>query len=148
MARKSKTKKQSIKKRKEKQGINPGIYVLVASILFFIGLFYLHSHPELYLKPTNDTPKFLHIINGNSQEKRVFEMKDDQIIIEEGALGNVKIVIENGRACIMESTCPNQTCVKSGWISAIGESVTCAPNQVLIRIQGSTESIVPGFYSE
>jgi len=148
MARKSKTKKQSLKKGKEKQRINPGIYVLVASILFFIGLYYLHSHPELYFKPSDDTPKFLHIINGHSQEKRVFDMTEDQIIMEEGALGKVKIVIEKGRACIMESTCPNQTCVKSGWISAIGESVTCAPNQILIRIQSSTESIVPEFYSE
>jgi hypothetical protein len=148
MARKSQTKKQSIKKRKEKKGINPGIYVLVASILFFIGLFYLHSHPEVYRRTTNDTPKFLHIINGHSQEKRIFEMQEDQIIVEEGALGNVKIVIENSRACVMESTCPNQTCVKSGWISAIGESVTCAPNQILIRIQSSTESIVPELYSE
>ncbi|MDD4028362.1 MAG: NusG domain II-containing protein [Caldisericia bacterium] len=148
MARRNKPKKKLSIETKKKNTLNPGIVVLALSILFFVGLYYLHTHPGIFQMPSHDTPRYLHVINGYSQEKRVFDMNEDQTIMEIGALGKVQILIREGKACIEESSCPNQTCVKSGWIAAIGESVICAPNQVMIRIQSSTESIVPEFYSE
>jgi hypothetical protein len=146
MARRNKTKKKQSVGNEKKKTLNPGIIVLVVSILFFVGLYYVHTHPGIFQTTTNDTPRYLHIINGYSQERRVFPMSEDQIIVETGALGNVTIVVQEGRACIEESSCPNQTCVQSGWISAMGEVVVCAPNQVMIRIQSSTESVVPEFH--
>lgn len=148
MDRRSKTKKSSLIENKKKKTLNPGIVVLVVSILFFVGLYYLHIHPNLFQSTRQDVPRYLHVVNGYSQEKRVFDMKEDQTILEMGALGRVQIQVSEGKACIIESSCPNQTCVKSGWIAAIGEVVVCAPNQVMIRIQSSKESIVPDFYSQ
>ena len=47
-----------------------------------------------------------------------------------------RIVIRDGKAAILESTCPGEDCVHSGWISQTGRSVVCLPNRVEVRIEG------------
>lgn len=44
------------------------------------------------------------------------------------------VQIQDGRVCVSHSSCPNQFCVGSGWISHSGQSIVCLPNQVLIQI--------------
>ena len=45
-------------------------------------------------------------------------------------------VICDGKAAILESTCPGEDCVHSGWISQTGRSVVCLPNRAEVRIEG------------
>ena len=55
-----------------------------------------------------------------------------------GKYNNV-IQIKDGRAAILESDCPGEDCVHSGWISSVGRSIICLPNRVEIRILGEAE---------
>ncbi|MEA4891499.1 MAG: NusG domain II-containing protein [Peptococcaceae bacterium] len=59
----------------------------------------------------------------------------------EGALGRLEIVYVPDRGfAITESGCPDQICVRSGYISVAGQSLICVPNQVLIRLEEKAES--------
>ncbi|MCD8010034.1 MAG: NusG domain II-containing protein [Lachnospiraceae bacterium] len=53
----------------------------------------------------------------------------------EGIDGGTNIlVIQDGRACITEASCPDGLCVGMGWISRSGQSIVCLPNQVVVEI--------------
>ena len=58
--------------------------------------------------------------------------------------GTNNLVIENGRAYLNYSNCPDHTCEKTGKIQYVGQSIICLPNKVAITIKNeSTDNNVP-----
>ncbi len=55
----------------------------------------------------------------------------------QGLYGGTTINIENGAISIVESFCPNKTCVSKGAISEVGEFNACLPNGVSVYITDS-----------
>ena len=54
----------------------------------------------------------------------------------QGAAGEAVIRYEPDRGfAVVQSTCPDQVCVKSGFISAAGQTVVCVPNQIFLRLE-------------
>lgn len=51
-----------------------------------------------------------------------------------GALGDSTIEIRDGKARIVKSPCPNQTCIAAPGIFRSGEWNACLPNKVIIRV--------------
>lgn len=51
------------------------------------------------------------------------------------------VEVENGSIRIIESPCPDQICVKRGWIDTPGESIICVPNEIVIDIESGKNSI-------
>lgn len=49
--------------------------------------------------------------------------------------------IKNHRAYIIEATCPDKLCVKQHSISKTNETITCLPNQVVIKVISQNENI-------
>ena len=66
-------------------------------------------------------------------------------------VGEGRMVIEykDGRVRVASSTCPNQVCVRTGWIGHPREAIACAPYKVLITIAGGSaadfEAEDPGY---
>jgi Uncharacterized protein conserved in bacteria len=56
--------------------------------------------------------------------------------------GSNILVIENGEAYLSEANCPDKLCVKMGKISKTGQSVTCLPNKLNVRIEGAGDAEV------
>lgn len=50
--------------------------------------------------------------------------------------------IQDGEAYLIFADCPDKTCLKSGKIKHIGESIICLPNRVAVTIKGNTEGEV------
>ena len=50
--------------------------------------------------------------------------------------GTNVLVIENGKAYLNYSSCPDHVCERMGKISYVGESVICLPNRVAVKIVG------------
>ncbi|HOQ76229.1 MAG TPA: NusG domain II-containing protein [Thermoclostridium sp.] len=46
------------------------------------------------------------------------------------------IEAENGRIRFREAECPDQVCVRTGWISKNGQIAVCLPEGILIKITG------------
>jgi len=51
------------------------------------------------------------------------------------------VLIEEGRIRFEESECPDKICVKTGWLSQMGQTAVCAPNRTMIVIEGEPEEI-------
>ena len=66
--------------------------------------------------------------------------EDREILIENSYIN--KLVVRQGKAAIVESDCPGEDCVHSGWIQDKGRSLVCLPNRVEIRIEGVTDAEV------
>lgn len=48
--------------------------------------------------------------------------------------GSNTIAVEQGRICISDADCPDQTCVKHGWITTSGDPIVCLPHHLTVRI--------------
>ncbi len=46
------------------------------------------------------------------------------------------VTVKDGVCYVSESDCKNQTCVKTGKIGRIGETIVCAQNKVVITVIG------------
>lgn len=58
--------------------------------------------------------------------------------------GTNNLVIEDGKAYLNYSNCPDHTCEKTGKIQYVGQSIICLPNKVAITIKNeSTDNNVP-----
>lgn len=49
---------------------------------------------------------------------------------------NNVIVIEDGCVYMKDAVCPTGSCVRTGKIRYVGESIVCLPNRVVIAIEG------------
>ena len=54
------------------------------------------------------------------------------------------IQAEPGRIRIVESSCPSQDCVHTGWVSRSGGQIVCLPNRLVISVSGSDAPEVDG----
>lgn len=56
-------------------------------------------------------------------------------------IGNTNyLTIKNGKATMIEASCPDQLCVQQKSISKDGESIICLPNKVIATVIGGEES--------
>lgn len=53
-----------------------------------------------------------------------------------GPLGTTRIEVAEGRARVVASPGRKKLCVRAGWLSASGASVTCLPNRVTLVLEG------------
>ena len=56
-----------------------------------------------------------------------YSLSEDGIYSFNGPLGITEIEINNGKARVVSSPCPNGTCIKSGW----SDTLCCLPNRVI-----------------
>ncbi len=49
---------------------------------------------------------------------------------------NNTIVIEDGCVYMKDAVCPTGSCIRTGKIRYVGESIVCLPNRVVITIEG------------
>lgn len=60
----------------------------------------------------------------------------------EGNNGTVlSIEIDGGRVRVLDSSCPDQVCVHSGWLSKNGQAAACVPAGVSVRVVGGSQEI-------
>jgi hypothetical protein len=55
-----------------------------------------------------------------------------------GSSGTVTVSVADGHISVIESGCPDQTCVRTGAVSTAGSVVACVPNQVVVRVGGAS----------
>lgn len=55
-------------------------------------------------------------------------------------LGVNIVKISNGRVGIVDANCPDELCIKDGFISQPGEMLVCLPNKLVLEIKGQKQS--------
>lgn len=54
------------------------------------------------------------------------------------------VEVERGRIRVSEADCPDQVCVRQGWISNSVAPIACLPHKLVIRLVSSSDSVVDG----
>lgn len=55
------------------------------------------------------------------------------LTLEDGR-GHNTVQVERGRICVSEADCPDQICVKQGWITDGTVPIICLPHRLMIEI--------------
>ncbi len=78
-------------------------------------------------------------VNANGTEYE-YSLSQDGIYKVKGALGITVIEIKNKKVRILDSACPNKTCVNQDFANPI----VCLPNKVIIQLEIESENSSPG----
>ena len=63
--------------------------------------------------------------------------------LEDGSGANT-VQVERGRIRISAADCPDQVCVKQGWISGGAVPIICLPHRLIVTIEGGQGNGVDG----
>lgn len=61
----------------------------------------------------------------------------DRKVKIKGRPGYCILEIKSEKVRVIESTCENKICIKTGWISRPGENIVCLPSRIVVEIGGS-----------
>lgn len=114
--------------------------ILIATIFFcaLIGFAQIYRHcisPLNEIFPRQATisceGNILHTIDLHpAGEKRLLNLR--------GAHGTATVEVDGDQIRMLTASCPNQICVRQGWIERDGSSIVCLPGKFVIQIDGST----------
>ncbi len=96
----------------------------------------------------------LRLLTGR-REGTVVEVTQDGAVIREIDLSRVSaeyaftvtcpdggentILVQPGRVCVSAADCPDQVCVRQGWLSNQATPVVCLPHRLILRVRGSSD---------
>jgi hypothetical protein len=109
------------------------IFILIASLIVVM---FILSVPK-----SESGARIAQIIKDG---ELIYEVNLDDIEGEKEYLlddGDVKIVAKNGEIRFLESDCPHQICVHTGWISRTNQIAACIPNRILVKIVGDDSEV-------
>ncbi len=58
--------------------------------------------------------------------------------------GRNVLSVERGRVCVSEADCPDQVCVKQGWVSNGAAPIVCLPHKLVVELVGTGEDLDGG----
>ena len=58
--------------------------------------------------------------------------------------GRNVLSVERGRVCVSEADCPDQVCVKQGWVSSGAAPIVCLPHKLVVELAGTGEDLAGG----
>jgi hypothetical protein len=77
------------------------------------------------------------VIELDGKPQYTFPLNIDRTVLVTGPIGKAIIEIKGGKVRIAEAPCPNQICVREGWISR--GAVVCVPNRLVVLIGGGNK---------
>ena len=66
-------------------------------------------------------------------------LKDEEIRIGDDQKYNL-LEIKDGKAAVIQASCPDKICVHQGEIQYNGQSIICLPNKVVVEVVGGEQS--------
>ena len=115
--------------RYNRRGITALDVVLVIAIIIIglLSLFFINKETKVPRDVIITVDKDEYASIPLVEEKRVVEIEEKGMVV----------LIENNKVIVTESTCKDQNCVKHKAIVSEGDSIVCAPNNVVIEIKSN-----------
>ena len=89
-------------------------------------------------KAGKETGRKIAVVNQNRKEVNRIDLDAEKEVREIQIPGvNVVLQAEKGRIRYLRSDCPDQICVKTGWLTGAGQMAACLPNKSIVTIEGS-----------
>jgi len=109
-----------------------GDYVIIAAIIITAVLM-------AFLFLENDSIEKVAVITHNNtvlDTVRLDRVNDRYTLNYQGEYPGT-IEAENGRIRFSHAECPDQVCVRTGWISRPGQIAVCLPAGIIVKIEGN-----------
>ena len=74
------------------------------------------------------------------------KVSESYVLNFDGEISN-KVSVEPGRICVSNATCPDQICVRQGWISNSIVPIVCLPGELVIQIENEQTDLPDGIAS-
>ncbi len=117
-----------------KFSLKPGDFVIFAAIIAAACGIWL----RLALMQTDQTYGEIWLDGTLYQQMKLDDSTKETIQLE-GRISEVTIEADGRQMRFILSECPDHTCERTGWISAVGQTAVCLPNRVMIKITGNAE---------
>ena len=117
---------------------------------FAVAVLILASAALIFLlfAPENASGPLTAVVRVDGEEYRRIVLSDIpegetlRISLEEQA--DMVIEVRQDGVRVARSSCPDQVCVHTGWLTKAGQSAVCLPYRVSVRLEGSTDDNVDG----
>ena len=113
------------------------VLLAIALIISFVGL--------IFSLDTSNADK-IRVIYNNRLVKEMALSYDETFVMEQAdyplLLGRMVIEVSEGKVRVKEEESPRNYCSILGWVSNKGSSIICAPNNVVITVEGYVD---PGY---
>lgn len=108
--------------------------IIAAALAVFVGI-------SLYSAGSTREAEAVVLLDG--EEYGRYPLSQDTKVKIELPDGSYNLLeIKDGKADMIEATCPDKICVKHRSVSKRGESLVCLPNQVVVQIENGREAEV------
>lgn len=71
------------------------------------------------------------------EDEFIYPLDKDSELSFEGLEGITKVMVKDGKACVVESPCANKNCISMGFLSSPGDWAACLPNDVILRVESN-----------
>lgn len=51
------------------------------------------------------------------------------------------ILVEHGKIRFSEADCPDKICVRTGWLTELGDIAACIPDRIVIKVEGNKDNV-------
>ncbi|WP_373898111.1 NusG domain II-containing protein [Haloimpatiens sp. FM7315] len=115
-------------------------------LLISISLFIVVSFGLIYgYRIINKDKKVIAVIKKEGNVIKRIDLnkveKTEKIKIEYGNDAFNIIEVSKGKIRFQEANCPDEVCVKSGWLKNPGDSAACLPHKMIITLEGEDKSV-------
>lgn len=69
------------------------------------------------------------------------QVREPEVFTIEGPIGGNTIQAEQGRIRVSSADCPDQICVRQGWLADGVTPIVCLPNQLVIRVENGPNEL-------
>ena len=91
---------------------------------------------DTVLEYGGESVRFSGMLPSNYEEIDLERVTEPRTLTLEDGRGRNTVLVERGRICVSEADCPDQICVKQGWISDGTVPIVCLPHRLVIEITG------------
>ena len=112
-------------------------WIIILSIILAVSI--LLSAVIFLRKPSSLSVQILQ--NGNCiKEINLNDVESPyKFTVEDENGGSNTILVEHGRISIIEADCPDQVCVRRGWLSNDAAPIVCLPHKLVIQTVAETD---------
>lgn len=117
-----------------KMGIRRGDVLLSAALLVIAAALFAH----FVSMPTPSKA----VIEQNGSVAHTIALPAQHALYEvEGEGCNLTIEVDRSRARVLASDCPDQVCVRTGWLTRSSRMAVCLPAKVVLRVEGEAPDV-------
>lgn len=102
------------------------VFLLAASVLLLLPLFGRTEQGQYA------------IVRVRNEEKMRLPLNQDGEYTVKGTLGDVHIVVKDGKAAVTQENSPHHYCSKQGYVDSPAVPIVCLPNETVVTIEGGS----------